>query len=418
MTIYFERKCIDGSVTKYVYSAAGEKLRVTHLTAVPNISVAIGSTRELLPSEILSADSVDYLLGGSLTMRNGRIDKYLFDEGYCQAKKYVRVPSQDNFTFYYYNRDHLGSIRQVIKADGSQGSIVQSMNYYPFGAQFCDGSTDNNFQSRRYNGKEFDNMHGLNTYDYGARQYNPVTARWDRVDPLCEKYYSVSPYGYCGDNPVNAVDADGMKFEWVTSTHSDEIYSKVQALRMKSEVFNVLYSYLDNLIDIYYIHINDEDVQRSIRAESGNPNARAGGYFNGVNKIVFSEIDADTGTFTEELFHVFQNKQYGNTRETWELDAEAKILNNIVSIETEVDGKGINKILQAIETKGGLPTFFYDFKLQNNLSIPRYSEIEKSYFNEYLTDFSNYNDNEGNVYRGKQRQLPPNAYNYIISLAF
>ena len=46
------------------------------------------------------------------------------------------------------------------------------------------------------------------------------------------------------------------------------------------------------------------------------------------------------------------------TRETWELDAEAKILNNIVRIETEVDGKGINKILQAIETKGGLPTFF------------------------------------------------------------
>ena len=40
---------IDGSVTKYVYSAAGEKLRVTHLTAVPNISVPVGSVRELAP---------------------------------------------------------------------------------------------------------------------------------------------------------------------------------------------------------------------------------------------------------------------------------------------------------------------------------------------------------------------------------
>ena len=53
-------------------------------------------------------------------------------------------------------------------------------------------------------------MHGLNTYDYGARQYNPVTARWDRVDPLSEKYYSVSPYAYCFNNPVKFIDPDGM----------------------------------------------------------------------------------------------------------------------------------------------------------------------------------------------------------------
>ena len=48
-------------------------------------------------------------------------------------------------------------------------------------------------------------MHGLNTYDYGARQYNPVTARWDRMDPLCEKKYGVSPYVYCHNNPVNKI---------------------------------------------------------------------------------------------------------------------------------------------------------------------------------------------------------------------
>jgi len=29
------------------------------------------------------------------------------------------------------------------------------------------------------------------------------------VDPLCEKYYSVSPYVYCLDNPVRLVDPDG-----------------------------------------------------------------------------------------------------------------------------------------------------------------------------------------------------------------
>lgn len=105
---------------------------------------------------------------------------------------------------------HLGNIRQVTGDDGSKnGEVIQRMNYYPFGAEFCDNSTKSYVQNHKYNGKEFDNMHGLNTYDYGARQYDPVLARWDRMDPLCEKFYNVSPYNYCVNNPVNIIDPNG-----------------------------------------------------------------------------------------------------------------------------------------------------------------------------------------------------------------
>lgn len=200
----------DGNVTKYIYSATGEKLRVIYQAAVPNISVAIGNTRELASYEIQSTDSIDYLLGGNLTLRNGRIDKYLFEEGYCYAEKYIYNYSKDDFTFCYFDRDHLGNIRQVREVDGSQmGEVIQQMNYYPFGAEFCDNSAKNFNQKRKYNGKEYDNMFGLNTYDYGARQYNPVLGRWDRIDPLCHKYYSTSPYAYCLNNPVKFIDPDG-----------------------------------------------------------------------------------------------------------------------------------------------------------------------------------------------------------------
>ena len=135
----------------------------------------------------------------------------IFEEGYCQAERYVYDASQDEFTFCYYDRDHLGNIRQVTEADGSSvGSVIQTMNYYPFGAEFCDGSASyTSIQPYKYNGKEFDGMHGLNTYDYGARQYNPVTAHWDRVDPLAEKYYSLSPYNYCANNPIRYIDING-----------------------------------------------------------------------------------------------------------------------------------------------------------------------------------------------------------------
>ena len=181
----------DGSITRYIYSAAGEKLRVTHLTAVPNITVPIGTARELAPSEILSADSTDYLLGGMLTLRNGRIDKYQFDEGYCQAV-----------------RSTLGNVREVVNAGSG---VVQVTNYYPFGAPYADpaAAVDASLQPYKYNGKELETMYGLNTYDYGARQYNPIVGRWDRMDPLCEKYYDISPYAYCHGDPLNFIDPDG-----------------------------------------------------------------------------------------------------------------------------------------------------------------------------------------------------------------
>ena len=116
----------------------------------------------------------------------------------------------DKFTFYYQNKDHLGTVRETVT---STGAMKQRVNYYPFGGQLVDTLKamvlSPNFQQYKYNGKEFDGTFGLNTYDYGARQHYPVLARWDRIDPLCEKYYGVSPYAYCGNNPVNRVDPDG-----------------------------------------------------------------------------------------------------------------------------------------------------------------------------------------------------------------
>ncbi len=128
----------------------------------------------------------------------------LFDGGYAQAS--VTSATTDKFAFYFYNRDHLGSIREVVDASGK---VKQVTNYYPFGAPYADSPVNPDHQPYKYNGKELDRMHGLNTYDYGARQYYPILCRWDRVDPLCEKYYAISPYAYCNNNPVRFVDPDG-----------------------------------------------------------------------------------------------------------------------------------------------------------------------------------------------------------------
>ena len=189
----------NGSMTKYVYSASGQKLRVVHYTAKPNMNKAWGVKPKFSTAQILQQDSTDYLLGGSLVMQNGKVNKFLFEGGFAL----VRAAS-NKFAFYYYNQDHLGNNREVVNANGS---IYQTTNYYAFGTPYED-STPSQY---KYNGKELDRMHGLDTYDYGARQYDPILARWDRMDPLSEKYYSTSPYAYCANNPVKFIDPDGRK---------------------------------------------------------------------------------------------------------------------------------------------------------------------------------------------------------------
>jgi hypothetical protein len=53
-------------------------------------------------------------------------------------------------------------------------------------------------------------MHGLDEYDSEARWYYPAIMRTTTIDPLAEKYYGISPYAWCGNNPVRMVDPDGM----------------------------------------------------------------------------------------------------------------------------------------------------------------------------------------------------------------
>ena len=201
--IYFT----NGNETRYTYNAAGQKLRVVHNTAKPNITNTFGvEPAGLTSTQILNFDVTDYLLGGSLVVQNNMTKMLLFDGGYAKAERINSTAY--GYTLYYYNKDHLGNIREVVNASGN---VQQLTNYYPFGAPYTDPKAVVNasLQPYKYNGKELDLMHGLNTYDYGARQYYPILCRWDRVDPLCEKYYSVSPYAYCNNNPVNRVDPDG-----------------------------------------------------------------------------------------------------------------------------------------------------------------------------------------------------------------
>ena len=186
---------------RYLYASDGRKLRVS--TSGPGGSSSV----------------TDY--ASNVVYRDGSLDRILIPGGYMTDGSYR-----------FFMTDHLGSIRAVTDASGN---VLHTYDYYPYGediaesasavslsAQECSSGTLSSepengssstagasLQPYRFNGKESQEFAGLPYLDYGARYYHPLSSRWTTMDPMAEKYYSVSPYAFCSNNPVNFVDWDG-----------------------------------------------------------------------------------------------------------------------------------------------------------------------------------------------------------------
>ena len=224
----------SGNVTEYAYSATGQKLGVTHRTAIRDIAVSRDTlimeepvlqledmmpartdgagmvsrgTRDygqVSPGRMMLEENTEY--AGDFILKDGMPYMLLFDGGFCLYKQAAATGSTPEF--FFYTKDHLGSNRTVVS---EAGKLVQVTHYYPFGGVFGDEGMDAGMQPYKYNGKELDHMHGLDRYDYGARMFAPELPLWNAMDPMCEEYYHTSPYAYCMNNPVNNIDPDGRK---------------------------------------------------------------------------------------------------------------------------------------------------------------------------------------------------------------
>jgi RHS repeat-associated protein len=127
---------------------------------------------------------------------------------------------EDVYRYNYFRKDHPGNIREVWSAAWNYfdtifpATTAQRTHYYPSGLPWkTTTGIGAEYQKLKYNGKEFVEMHGLDEYDSEARWYYPAIMRTTTMDPLAEKYYSISPYAWCGNNPVYRVDPDGMDWK-------------------------------------------------------------------------------------------------------------------------------------------------------------------------------------------------------------
>lgn len=184
----------------YTYSALGAKLKTKHLKAKNLGYIPVTGTAGDTNLDVIK--TTDY--AGNLVYENDSLKKVLVDGGYLEVTK---VNGVNQYRYNFYQTDHLGNNRVVANASGT---AIQKNHYYPFGMAFAEGTTaEQGKQPYKYNGKELDQMHGLNLYDYSARYYESAIGRFTTVDPLAEFHYNNSPYAYVLNNPLKYIDPTG-----------------------------------------------------------------------------------------------------------------------------------------------------------------------------------------------------------------
>jgi RHS repeat-associated protein len=109
-------------------------------------------------------------------------------------------------TKYFYFRDHLGSIREMMRANGT---LVARFDYDPWGRSTAVLNTtlpDFNFTGLY--------RHSASNLDMAVRRfYDPDLGRWINRDPI-EERAGVNLYAYVSNDPVDRIDRLGLKECW------------------------------------------------------------------------------------------------------------------------------------------------------------------------------------------------------------
>lgn len=211
--------------------------------------------------------------------------------------------------------------------------VVEYLNYNPWGLEL-EGLTYSS-SPYRYNGKEAEKS--TKFLDYGARRYDKQIGRWWSVDPMAEKYNSLSSYNYCLNNPIKYIDPDGRDI-WIHSGDNQRVkfnngklynddgsqykgkdsfvstVSKYLGMMGKTEIGNSVLSSLSSSKNSFNF-VNQKPESGGSAQFVANSNTRSNG-----GKIIAGNLSggrnddiSKLSIVSHELFHAYQNenKEFG-----------------------------------------------------------------------------------------------------------
>jgi RHS repeat-associated protein len=104
-------------------------------------------------------------------------------------------------TDYFYHYDRMGNVLFLTDTAGNKAAEYVMEGFG--NTIYSSGSVTDN---HRLSTKEYDSNSGL--YYFMARWYYPKTGNFLSKDPIP----SINPYPYCGQNPINRIDPQGLKW--------------------------------------------------------------------------------------------------------------------------------------------------------------------------------------------------------------
>jgi len=187
--------CLSDGIRTYHWDAENRLVSVTQGTNTYSFGYDYASRRvtEKLNGTLITQSVWD---GQSLAEErnaSNAVTKQFFAQGEVQSG-----------SPFYYLRDHLGSVRELVN---SSGAVQAEYTYDPYGNATTNQVSGTNVATFQYAGYYAHQGTGLDLTLY--RAYDSVTGRWQSRDPIGENG-GMDLYSYVENNSVNHIDAFGL----------------------------------------------------------------------------------------------------------------------------------------------------------------------------------------------------------------
>ena len=148
------------------------------------------------------------IYNGSVTTRRDYVGPCEYVDGKLER---VNVPQGYIDTLgvlHAYIHDIQGNVVGVYEAKAAKKQLEQVNEYYAYGGLTADskGQDRNRY---KHTGKELVSDLGINSYDFTARWQYPMAGAFTSPDALAHEMPWLSPYIFCGGDPINFSDPTG-----------------------------------------------------------------------------------------------------------------------------------------------------------------------------------------------------------------
>ena len=340
---------------EYKYDETGNRLRKRVYENIPSSGESpIGW--KLIKDEVYVRDA-----GGKeiAVYENSNLSYYNLWGNGLEGK--TKKDERGNTKYYYYYKDHLGSVRAVM--DGSFGTTVQAQDYDAWGDIFRTYTSDDISQNK-FTSKERDVETG---YDYfGARYYDSKVGNWLSPDPLFEKHIGWSPYNYVLRNPYMLIDPDGKQID----------FSKLSSQYQKAIIEDLF------IITGYSFNVNSQGYLKIDRTKSevfGNSSTTANDFANEIDSYDKSIITV-VAHKSKQTTSLYDPKQEGILLNPLEISSYINPDNVMNGLNIHTFGWGMVFLHELLHSKfKGLDPNDRDFE------VGKIGDIEK-YLNKIRSD--------------------------------